>query len=341
MDALARLAHAAILVEADGSRGLPFKVPRHGEPVIPSSATHVAVVMGLAALGRPAGPDTVFGHASLLDSGLLAPGEHLGASAARRLLLGPHGYLPHLCPARRNAIVVNGDDLESAGSFARDLWHPAIHDTVAASALEGKGLRVANSADNVVGVVLAGGSSTRFGSLKQAALVDGRPMVSHPVGAALGAGLERVIVVVGARAPEVVAALGPLARDPRVTIVLNDRPGDGMSGSLKAAKAAARPAADAFMIFLSDMPGVDWRLARRVLDRYRASAAVAAAPLLDGRTGHPAILRSQLFDEVDALEGDVGARAILEANADRTAKIELDDRSSQKDVDLPADLART
>lgn len=41
------------LVEADGSRGLPLKMPAPWEPALPDHPTHVLVVQGLSALGRP------------------------------------------------------------------------------------------------------------------------------------------------------------------------------------------------------------------------------------------------------------------------------------------------
>lgn len=43
-----------VLVEADGSRGLPLKYPSDQEPVIPDNAEEIRVVCGLNALGRPA-----------------------------------------------------------------------------------------------------------------------------------------------------------------------------------------------------------------------------------------------------------------------------------------------
>ena len=42
-----------VLVEADGSRGLPLKVPADHEPVIPPNADAVVALAGLDALGKP------------------------------------------------------------------------------------------------------------------------------------------------------------------------------------------------------------------------------------------------------------------------------------------------
>lgn len=44
-----------VLVEADGSRRLPLKVPAAHEPVIPPNGDMILAVAGLSALGKPAG----------------------------------------------------------------------------------------------------------------------------------------------------------------------------------------------------------------------------------------------------------------------------------------------
>lgn len=41
------------LVEADGSRGLPLKMPAAWEPVLPPETGHVLVLLGLSGLGQP------------------------------------------------------------------------------------------------------------------------------------------------------------------------------------------------------------------------------------------------------------------------------------------------
>lgn len=54
MQELPRLADR-VIVEADGTKGLPIKVPNEREPVIPAFADTVVAVAGLSALGRPVG----------------------------------------------------------------------------------------------------------------------------------------------------------------------------------------------------------------------------------------------------------------------------------------------
>lgn len=74
-EAVDRLQHAGladrILIEADGAARRPLKIPAAHEPVIPASTDCCIGVMGLSALGRPFGPETVFRHelaAPILES---------------------------------------------------------------------------------------------------------------------------------------------------------------------------------------------------------------------------------------------------------------------------------
>jgi molybdenum cofactor cytidylyltransferase len=55
VDEIAAKTLATVVVEADGSRGKPFKAPDTHEPVIPLSASLVVVVVGADAIGQPIG----------------------------------------------------------------------------------------------------------------------------------------------------------------------------------------------------------------------------------------------------------------------------------------------
>ncbi len=61
-----------VLVEADGSRGRPFKAFAQHEPQVPALTTTVVQMAGLDALGRPLGDDVVH-RAQLLSEALKVP----------------------------------------------------------------------------------------------------------------------------------------------------------------------------------------------------------------------------------------------------------------------------
>src|SRR4051794_41973631 len=79
----------------------------------------------------------------------------------------------------------------------------------------------------VVAIVLAAGAATRFGSPKQLARLDERPLLQHPLDALAAAGLRDVVVVLGDEAPAVESAIA--WRDERRGV--NERPSDGLANS--------------------------------------------------------------------------------------------------------------
>ncbi|MBW2261387.1 MAG: putative selenium-dependent hydroxylase accessory protein YqeC, partial [Deltaproteobacteria bacterium] len=221
----ARVDH--LIVEADGARGLPLKLPREGEPVLPSSATHLVVVVGLAALGRPAGPDTCLG-----TDGLVEEGAVLDPDRIRSLLLGPGGYLEAASRVDHAFIAVNGDDEDACTRLADTLWHPSLEGVIASSAIRHRARLVTNGGHRIAALVLAAGRSERLPPQKLALPLRGVPLVRRALEAALGGCDGPVFLVTGHEAESVCGAAGDALDDPRVTVVHNPRAGDGMSSSL-------------------------------------------------------------------------------------------------------------
>jgi molybdenum cofactor cytidylyltransferase len=336
VDALAaRFDH--LVVEADGARGRPLKVPRPHEPVIPGCCTHLVVLLSVRALDRPASDANLFDRASLVESGRVACSATLDPATIRSLLLGPGGYLGHLSGPHAGFVAVNAAGARGGAALAGALWHPALRAVLGVDARSATGVRVDNEDHRVEAVVLAAGSARRFGALKQTVEVRGTPMVSRTVRAALDGGAAAACVVVGHEAGRVERALGPLHADPRVGIVHNPDHARGMGTSLAAGVRSVGERAGAVVVMLADMPAVDAQLVRAVVDAYRGSCARVAAPRTSRGTGHPVILRSELFDELSALDGDAGARGIVAREADRTVTVDPP-AGTQVDVDTPDDL---
>lgn len=80
-----------IIAEADGSAGHPVKAHEEHEPVIAGSSTRVVAVMGLEALGRPAGPDLIFRAERFYRLTGAGDGEPLTPSLLAGLFLNPGG----------------------------------------------------------------------------------------------------------------------------------------------------------------------------------------------------------------------------------------------------------
>jgi molybdenum cofactor cytidylyltransferase len=187
----------------------------------------------------------------------------------------------------------------------------------------------------IVGVLLAAGSGSRFGSQKLLARANGSPIV---VTAArnLGPLVDYLIAVVGSEADAVGKAMGSLPG----AVVANFNWADGLSTSLRVGVIAAAPIADAVVIALGDQPGLDPEVVRAVIARWRESGGSKSivATRYKGVQGHPVLLGRAVFDEVMSITGDIGATDLIKRDASRVAFVDVD-ADAPRDVDTPDDLA--
>jgi molybdenum cofactor cytidylyltransferase len=198
------------------------------------------------------------------------------------------------------------------------------------------------SAD-IRGILLCGGTATRFGSDKLLAVpqaVRGERAASEP------------LVVLAARnliagAGNALAVIRPGARELRAeleragcVVVESENCARGIGESLAAAVAASHDAAG-WIVALGDMPYVRPATVEAVRAQLEIGALIAA-PLnaVTGVRGHPVGFASTLHDELLALRGDSGARAVIARHHDELVPVPVDDPGIFVDIDTPEELAR-
>jgi molybdenum cofactor cytidylyltransferase len=186
---------------------------------------------------------------------------------------------------------------------------------------------------NVVGLLLAAGAGTRFGSDKLShSLPHGVPMAVQAA-RHLKPAVSRVVAVVRRSSTE----LGKRLEAEGCEVVVCDNADEGMGASLACAARAAG-AAEAYLVALGDMPFVRPSSAAAVRDALAAGAELAA-PYWRARRGHPVGLSAKFFAQLLTLRGDEGAKKLLAAHHDRLVKIPVGDPGVIRDIDTPADLA--
>lgn len=192
----------------------------------------------------------------------------------------------------------------------------------------------------IVALVLAAGRSTRFGSTKQLAVVDDRPLVRVSVDTLLASGVDDVTVVLGHDAARVRAALVGLP----VRTVVNERYGEGMATSIAAGVASLDADVAAALVALADQPvaaGVVERLIEEWLNAAGGASGAGAivAPRYAGIRGNPVLFDAAILPELTRLEGDHGARDLLDASPERVTLVDFD-FAPPPDVDRREDLER-
>ena len=185
----------------------------------------------------------------------------------------------------------------------------------------------------ITGIVLAAGTSSRFGRTKQLLEHRGKPLVQHAVDAAAGAGLDEVVVVVGHEAERVELALRLLGNG---RVVVNPRFEEGLSTSLAAGLGAAARQSEAAVVLLADQPGVTAGQVRALAAAFLQSRArIVRLRFRDGPG--PSLLSREIWEEVRHVVGDIGARALIDAHPDWVEEIAVD-ADAPPDVDTPGDL---
>ncbi|MCB1884043.1 MAG: molybdopterin-binding/glycosyltransferase family 2 protein [Geminicoccaceae bacterium] len=185
----------------------------------------------------------------------------------------------------------------------------------------------------IVVVLLAAGRSRRMGGPNKLLLdVDGEPLVRRTAQAALAAGLGEVIAVTGNAAEAVAAALKGLP----VRLAHNPDYQDGLASSLKAGLRALPTGTDAAIVMLGDMPGVDADLLRALADAYDPpNGRRIVVPTHLGKRGNPVLWDRAFFPAMAALQGDVGARALIAQHPDAVAEVERPNDAPLLDLDTP------
>jgi len=176
-------------------------------------------------------------------------------------------------------------------------------------------------------IVLAAGMSSRMGSNKLLADLDGRPLIARTVAQVKASGVDEVIVVTGHQAGAVRAAVSDMR------LVHNPEFTTGLASSLRAGIQAA-DGFDAALICLGDMPLIHPEDLKRMMTAFIDHTSIVA-PAKDGALGNPVLWGRAHFAELAALSGDRGARGLLEDNRDKIVTVEVADESIMLDADTP------
>ena len=179
-------------------------------------------------------------------------------------------------------------------------------------------------------LLLAAGGSTRFGSDKRKLLFNEEPLLSYVV-ALYERVCPRVLVVVKPGDERIQG----LVNRPCEWVVARDAT-EGMSRSI-AAGVRALDSAPWVIIGLADMPYVSPDTVSQIA-RTLEAGAIIARPRSSGRTGNPVGFNSRLFGPLMDLEGDRGARVLIDDYVRDVVDVEVRDQGIFRDIDRPEDL---
>ncbi len=329
---IGRMPEATWLIEADGARRMLLKWPADHEPALPAEIDGVVVIASLEALGRPIRAVTHRAERAIVHLGG-RPDDPVTPEWLAALVNHPMGGQKGIPPGVRRFLVLTRErtpDLPAFEAVCAALGDAPFERIIALVNGE-PAARVDAPAAPVAGILLAAGEGRRFGGPKALADWHGRPLVRHAVALARRAGLDPVIVVVGAQALAVQRALAGLP----VKVVENPAWPEGMSRSIQAGLRALPREVEAFVLLQVDQPLVRPRWLRQLIAVHQTTGRPMVVGTVNGEPRPPALFARPLFPALMELQGDQGGRSLIRSFPEAVAQIPVPDPTWVMDFDTP------
>lgn len=189
----------------------------------------------------------------------------------------------------------------------------------------------------ISGIVLAAGASERMGQQKLYLDFKGKPVLRRVLEAALASDLDEVVCAV--RDVSEVQQRISLKHD-KLRWVCNAKAPQGQSTSIIAGLKTVSPQSEAALFLVGDQPLVKPELINGLIDLFRKTPALIAAPTFRGQTRNPVLFHKDLFPELLELTGDKGGRGLIQKYKDKAAFLKWEEEAPFIDVDHWEDYER-
>jgi molybdenum cofactor cytidylyltransferase len=184
-------------------------------------------------------------------------------------------------------------------------------------------------------IVLAAGASTRLGQPKQLLQINGESLLHRTIRLAEEAGCAPIFVVLGFEAERMQRETADLD----VSVVLNPEWQSGMGSSLRSGMKALMKGSQLppkVVLLLSDQPMLSSEILFSLVKKSAGTDSLIVASSYTGRLGVPAVFRKELYPDLQKVEGDKGAREVIQVYRDQTASIDFPE--GVIDIDTVQDL---
>ena len=184
----------------------------------------------------------------------------------------------------------------------------------------------------VVGILLAAGKSSRFGENKILACLPDSTPIGVRSAESLREYVDDLLVVVSSEN----TGTRSLFVDRGFDVTVSERSGLGMGYSISHGITASSGATH-WIIALADMPYLSLSTICKLRD-YLVTRNQITAPIFEGRLGHPVGFPVSYREQLIGLDGDNGARSVLDKSGADTFFFMTSDLGVVKDIDVKSDM---
>ena len=175
-------------------------------------------------------------------------------------------------------------------------------------------------------ILLAAGQSKRMGDEnKLVKNFQGIPLIKHSVRNILASFIGELIIVLGHQ-KEIIEKL--IDKNEKIKFVFNQDFESGMATSIKTGLNHLSEETEAFFICLGDMPMVNKDIFNLLIKSKNNREIIV--PTYKNKQGNPILFSKSMKKKIMTIEGNVGAKKILELNKDKILNIETNDQNITK-----------
>ena len=310
-----------ILIEADGSRRLPFKVPYKYEPVIPFNSTKTLLFFSAKVIGEKITRENTYNLEKVEE--ILGTSD-LTYSNDNIIKLIAEGWLADT-NYRNLKVVINQGDLVYNDFIAKDLLNRIYNRLgIGAYLVSIKEKKIYHAYDVRIGaLILAAGEGKRMGGIKQLMEFNNSSFLAETI-KKYSAYTQEIIVTLGYHEAEIRNEIKELGFKYQQIVGYKE----GMSASFREAYIFN---ADFFLVTPCDLPLIENNTIELLIRTYRNNPGNIIVPRFKGKKGHPVVFPSELQRSFSEIKGDIGARDIIKDKG--CIYVDLDDPGIIADID--------
>ncbi len=171
-------------------------------------------------------------------------------------------------------------------------------------------------------ILLSAGLSSRFGSSKALAFVDGQILINRTQNILIQSQIDEIIIVLGSQANDVKPYL---LKHKKVKVVYNKNYNLGQTSSFKVGLKNVHPKSLGIMLLPIDFPVIKSETINLLAKEFLAKEPAILIPSYNSRKGHPPVFHSKFKKDFLALENDCGLNTIQHREKDEIMIIEVND----------------
>ena len=176
-------------------------------------------------------------------------------------------------------------------------------------------------------ILLAAGQSKRMnGENKLNKMINNQPLINYSINNILESNIDELIVVVGYQ-EEIIKKL--ITVNKKIKIISNKNFESGMASSIKEGLKHLSKKTEYFFICLGDMPNINKQIYNSLIKSSNRHQIIV--PTYKGQRGNPVLFDKSMKEIIINIEGDNGAKKIINMHENKTYVFETNDQSIIQD----------